>query len=35
VIIIVTLTKKKKCPNCKTKYEKNDKCCPNCGQRLK
>ena len=35
VIIIVTLTKKKKCPGCKTKCEKKDKCCPNCGQRLK
>ena len=35
VIIIVIATKKKKCPNCKTKYEKKDKCCPNCGQRLK
>ena len=35
VIIIVIATKKKKCPNCKTKCKKNDKCCPNCGQRLK
>ena len=35
VIIIVIATKKKKCPNCKTKCEKKDKCCPNCGQRLK
>ena len=35
VILIVTLTKKKKCPGCKTKCEKKDKCCPNCGQRLK
>ena len=35
VIIIVIATKKKKCPNCKTKCKKNDKCCPNCGQQLK
>ncbi|MBQ8288731.1 MAG: hypothetical protein IJX76_08200 [Clostridia bacterium] len=35
VIIIVIATKKKKCPNCKTKCEKKDKCCPNCGQHLK
>ena len=35
VIIIVIATKKKKCPNCKIKCEKKDKCCPNCGQRLK
>ena len=35
VIIIMIATKKKKCPNCKTKCEKKDKCCPNCGQRLK
>lgn len=35
VIIIVIATKKKKCPNCKTKCEKKDKCCPNCGQQLK
>ena len=35
VILIVIATKKKKCPNCKTKCEKKDKCCPNCGQRLK
>ena len=32
---IVTLTKKKKCPNCKTKCKKKDKCCPYCGQQLK
>ena len=35
VIIIVIATKKKKCPNCKTKCEKKNKCCPNCGQQLK
>ena len=35
VIIIVIATKKKKCPNCKTKCKKKDKCCPNCGQQLK
>ena len=35
VIIIVIATKKKKCPNCKTKCEKKDKCCPNCGTQLK
>ena len=35
VIIVVAATQKKKCPNCKTKCEKKDKCCPNCGQRLK
>ena len=35
VIIIVIATKKKKCPSCKTKYGKKDKCCPSCGQRLK
>ena len=35
VILIVIATKKKKCPNCKTKCEKKDKCCPNCGQQLK
>ena len=35
VIIVAAVTKKKKCPNCKTKCEKKDKCCPNCGQRLK
>ncbi len=34
VIIIVIATKKKKCPSCKTKCEKNNTCCPNCGQRL-
>ncbi len=35
VIIIAIMTKKKKCPNCKTKCKKKDKCCPNCGQQLK
>jgi len=35
VITIVIANKKKKCPNCKTKCKKNDKCCPNCGQQLK
>ena len=34
-IVVMILTKKKKCPNCKTKCEKKDKCCPNCGQQLK
>ena len=34
-IIIVAAAKKKKCPNCKQKYQKKDKCCPNCGARLK
>ncbi len=35
VIFIMIATKKKKCPGCKTKCKKNDKCCPNCGQQLK
>ena len=35
VIIILIATKKKKCPNCKTKWAKKYKCCPNCGQPLK
>ena len=35
VIIIVIAAKKKKCPNCKTKCKKKDKCCPKCGQQLK
>ena len=35
VIIIVTANKKKKCPNCKTKCEKNNKWCPRCGAPLK
>ncbi len=35
VSIIMVATRKKKCPSCKTKFEKKDKCCPRCGQRLK
>ena len=35
VLIIVLALKKKKCPACKTIYEKQDKFCPNCGRRLK
>ncbi len=34
VLLIKIATKKQKCPNCKTKCNKKDKCCPNCGQRL-
>ena len=34
VLAIVVLTKKKKCPVCKAKYNKGTKTCPNCGQRL-
>ena len=35
VLIIMIAAKKKKCPNCKTKCKKKDKCCPKCGQQLK
>ena len=35
VLIIMIAVKKKKCPNCKTKCKKKDKCCPKCGQQLK
>ena len=35
VLIIMIAAKKKKCPNCKTKCKKKDKCCPECGQQLK
>lgn len=35
VIIIIVATKKKKCPNCKTKVQKNEKFCPKCGTALK
>lgn len=35
VITIFIATKKKKCPNCKTKYDKKDKWCQNCGHPLK
>ena len=35
VIMIAIATKKKKCPNCKAKYKKGDRCCPNCGKRLR
>ncbi len=35
VILIVIATKKKKCPNCRTKCRKKDRCCPRCGQRLR
>ena len=34
VIMIAIATKKKKCPHCKAKYKKGDRCCPNCGKRL-
>ena len=34
VLIVVLALKKRKCPACKTKYEKKDKFCPNCGRRL-
>ena len=35
VIMIAIATKKKKCPHCKAKYKKGDRCCPNCGKRLR
>ena len=35
VIIIVIATKKKKCPNCKTKCGKKEKFCPHGGQQLR
>ena len=35
VIMIVIAAKKKKCPHCKAKYKKGDRCCPNCGKRLR
>ena len=34
-IVVMILTKKKKCPNCKTKCDRNDTNCPHCGQQLK
>ena len=34
VLIVVLALKKRKCPACKTKYEKRDKFCPNCGRKL-
>ena len=35
ILVILSAGKKKKCPNCKTKCKKKDKCCPNCGTPLK
>jgi len=35
VAVILLITRKRKCPKCKTVYEKKDKFCPNCGARLK
>ena len=35
IVVIMIATKKKRCPNCKAKCEKKDKCCPNCGQQLR
>ena len=35
VIMIAIATKKKKCPHCKAKYKKGDRCCPNCGKRIR
>ena len=35
IVLIMIAAKKKKCPNCKTKCKKKDKCCPKCGQQLK
>lgn len=35
VILIIVATRKRKCPNCKTKYNKKDKWCQNCGHPLK
>ena len=35
LILFLLMPKKKKCPNCKTEYKKGDKCCPNCGKRLR
>ena len=35
VIIIVIATRKKKCPNCKTKCSRKEAFCPNCGRQLK
>lgn len=35
VIMIAIATRKKKCPHCKAKYKKGDRCCPNCGKRLR
>ena len=35
VILIIVATRKRKCPNCKAKYEKKDKWCQNCGHPLK
>ena len=34
-IVVMILTRKKKCPNCKTKCDRNDTNCPHCGQQLK
>lgn len=34
LIVVVLLTKKKKCPNCKTKVKKKDKNCPKCGAAI-
>ncbi len=35
VLILVLATRKKKCPNCRTRCGKKEAFCPNCGQRLK
>ena len=35
VIVIVIATRKKKCPNCKTKCSRKEAFCPNCGRQLK
>ena len=34
IIIVLLLTKKKKCPNCGKKVDKDDEICPHCGYDL-